>query len=681
MKIREFLPYLVLFLIALAILSPIFSQGFLTKSDSPVHLAEAEYLANNLLKQHHWINGWYPYEFAGFPIQLYSYQLGLIFLSFLILLGITPFFAYKLCILFALFLPASAIYYFLKKYFSYVPALVISIAFLLQKDYTKLILAGMWANLIALALFILIIKLLIDYKFIITKRRALIMGLLFAVLILAHPFFGVAIIYLSIIAFFFSLKQMKNTKQVILSYLLIILTSFLISLFYTYNFISTGSWLNPGSGWGLGKTFSEIVTNLVGIFFSLKPHQQALNYFLQFNPLFFKELILSIFSNLPMLLINLFGILGIIWARKEENKTIMLLLNFTLIYTLISLVIGTGFWFLLDPDKSIPFLNGILAYRFVYYSRLGLFIFAAYSLYRLSGSESKLRIINLIKSKSKLILAIISMLILSGLFLGVYSPPKDYTETFGNRQIHQETLELWSWLKLNLPKDEFRILNQNFFSNINEPLATRDSILPAMAHYYTGLNYFGAWYTTVYPIEQQAQTAYSQLFGRKISEISNEELKENLEIYNIKYAIAISPELKSRLESSGLFIKEQEFQNYIVYNLKDYQPSWIKTPKPIISKLKKFTDQEIVFEIQNPTRQQAVLKFAYHPYWQAYINESEIQIAMNGYKLIEAELPEGEYELTLKYNPKNHPTIIISLMSFIIIVLIIASNKLFKREA
>src|SRR3989344_9431787 len=111
--LRKVLPYLVLLALALSILSPIFSPGFLTKSDSPVHLAEADYLANHLIKEHFWINGWYPYEYAGIPIQLYSYQLEMIFLASLILIGIPSFFAYKFCLILALFLPASAIYFLL----------------------------------------------------------------------------------------------------------------------------------------------------------------------------------------------------------------------------------------------------------------------------------------------------------------------------------------------------------------------------------------------------------------------------------------------------------------------------------------------------------------------------------------------------------------------------------------
>ncbi|HLC57313.1 MAG TPA: hypothetical protein VJH95_01955 [Candidatus Nanoarchaeia archaeon] len=679
MKIKEFLPYLVLFLIALAILHPIFSPGFLTKSDSPVHLAEADYLANHVIKDHFWINGWYPYEYAGIPIQMYYYQIGLLLVAFLSLTGINIILAYKIILIFSLFLPSAAIFHLIKKHFNPGIAVLISAAFLFQKDYSKLLLAGMWANLIAFAVFILLFKKLLDYRFIITKKRALILGLLSAVLILAHPFFGVTLVYTILIAYFFSIKATKNIGKTTLDYIILSITAILVSLFYVYPFFDTSLWLNPGSGWGLGNSLKEMLFNLVGIFLSLKPHLTSFNYLLSLNPLFFKELIKSIIANFPMLFINILAILGLFFFKKEQNRKIKSLLTFTILFTLASLIIGSGFWFLFPFGKTIPFLNGILAYRFVYYARLGLFTFSAYTLYKIQENNNN-NLIAWAKEKKKIILSVIILIILVGFFLGLNFPPKEYTQTFNQAEISQETTELWGWLNLNLPKDQFRILNQNFFDNIGEPLVTKDSILPAMAHYYTGLSFFGTWYTTVYPIEQKAQTENSQLFGKKISNITGEELKENLEAYNVKYAIAISPELKSKLESSGLK-KAKEFPNYTVYTFQEYQPSWVKTKEPITSKLTEFTDQKMVFELENPSQQKAILKFAYHPYWKASISGKEIPLTMNNYKLMEAELPKGKYSLTLEYQPKKYPTIIISLASLIIVAAILVSNKLFKMKA
>ncbi len=277
-KFKEFLPYIALLLIAAIILSPIFSPGFLTKSDSPVHVAEADYLANNLIKKDSWINGWYPYEYAGIPIQLYYYQGGMIILAFLNIIGINIILAYKIALILALFFPAAAIYFLLQKHFNKLIAFIPALMFLFQKDLAKLMLAGMWANLMAFAIFILLFKKLLDYEFIITGKRALILGLLSAILILFHPFFIIALAYILAISFFFSLKRSNSIKsniqnsiknktkviqphKIIQPYIIIAITAVLISLFYIYPFFETRAWLNPGSGWGLGNTLKETLVN------------------------------------------------------------------------------------------------------------------------------------------------------------------------------------------------------------------------------------------------------------------------------------------------------------------------------------------------------------------------------------------------------------------------------------
>src|SRR3989344_575345 len=583
-NIQKAIPYCALLLIASIILSPIFSPGFLTKSDSPVHIVEAEYLSNNLLKKDFWINGWYPYEYAGIPIQLYYYQGGTLLVAFLALLGVNIILAYKLALVLSLFLPAAAIYFLLQKHFSKLASFIPSMMFLFQKDLTKLMLAGMWANILAFAVFILLFKKITDYKFIITKKRALVLGIFSAALILFHPFFAIALLYTIGIAFFFSLKKRKSQK-IIMPYLIIGITTITISLFYTYPFIETHTWLNPGSGWGLGVTLKETMVNLIGIFFSLKPHLTSWNYLLEGSILFLKEGVKSIVANLPMLFIDVMAIIGFFLYLKEQDKHKKDMLSFTLYFILFSLIVGSGFWFLFSFGKTTPFLNGILAYRFVYYARLGLFVFVAYALHKILSSKTHPRKYQMILYGITFSLAIILLL---GLLLGLHFPPNSYTQTFSQAPIAEETQELWTWLKSSFPNPDFRILNQNFFDNLDEPLITKDSILPAMAHKYTGMTFFGSWYTTVYPMERKAQTEHNQLFGKKISEISFQEIKENMEAYNLKYAIAVTPELKSKLESSGLFIKEKEFPHYTVYMFANYTSSWLQSEIPLNYKLEEF---------------------------------------------------------------------------------------------
>jgi len=665
--LKKTLPYLVLLILSIVILYPIFSPGFLTKSDSPVHIAEAEYLAQNVMKDHLWLNGWYPYEYAGFPIQMYYYQLGMLMVAALNLLGMNIVISYKIVLVLSLFLPTAALFFLLRKFTSSWIAFAIATAFLFQKDLSRLILAGMWANLITFSLFILLIKKLFDYQFIITKRRALILALLVAAIILGHPFFVVAVAATLILAYFFSSHLTNQPGKTFFNYALLTITASLLVLFYLYPFFDTSSWLTPESGWGLGKSLEEMFFNLLGIFFSLKPHLDAFNQLLVFNPSFFLEALKSLIFNLPMLLIDVLAILGVFHFLKEPQSQKKTFLWFILFYTFIFLIIGTGFWYLFPWGKSTAFLNGILAYRFVYYARLGLFAFAAYFLTTIIPKKQ-------FQKYYKPMIAALIVLVLAGLLVKAYSPSSGYTQTFPQAQISQDTENLWEELK-HYPKDEFRILNENFFDNIEEPWVTKDSILPAMAHSFTGQHFFGAWYTTVYPMEKKAPTENHKLFGKKLEDISGQEIQQHLQAYNIKYIIAVSPELKERFNTLPFLQQEKIFGQYTLYSYSIYTPSWISPQHPLEAELVEFSDQKIVFHVVNPKESQITIKFAYHPYWRAFANNKEIDLRTNEFYLMEADLPAGEYDLTLSYQPKNYPAIVISTTTFIMILVILKKRK------
>ena len=394
--------------------------------------------------------------------------------------------------------------------------------------------------------------------------------------------------------------------------------------------------------------------------------------------LFIKEGIKSIIQNVPMLLIDIFAVIGVIFYRKEiKFKKI---LKFTLYYTLISLIIGTGFWFLFDFGNTIPFLNGILAYRFVYYARLGLFIFAAYALYKIFDENIKQKWLQLMKIKKKYVITAILLILVIGFSLGTYFPPKSYTQTFPQAPIYKETQEVWNWLSENIQPNEVRILNQNFFDNIGEPSVTGDSIASALASKETGLFFFGSWYTTVYPIEKKAKTENKYLFGEKINTISDESIKTHMEIYNLKYAIAVSKELQERLEASNLFTIEKEFETYKIYILKEYTPSWIASEQLV--EVQEFTlaEQTMDFTVDNPVNQQVIVKFAYHPYWKAFMDGVEIPLGTNEWYLMSLQLQEGIHQIHLEYAPKNTAVNIISLGAFIGVILLLLNNKRYKRK-
>ncbi|MEK6948008.1 MAG: 6-pyruvoyl-tetrahydropterin synthase-related protein [Nanoarchaeota archaeon] len=659
---KNIIAVIIIVIVGLLIFREMFTnEGFLIKSDNPVHMIEAKYLADEIIPEHKWINGWYPYEYAGQPIQVYTYQLGIWLVVLIYYLGINIFLAYKIAFFIAALLPAIALYFILRKRYGIIPALITGTFFLFQRDYTKLYLAGMWSQAIGIALLIITIYLLDKYSDKINLKRSLTLGIIFALIILAHPFVTITAIYLIGTAAIINALKTKNYTN-IKYYLLIGITGIILTLFYLYPYFETSGWYLTEYGWGLGDNIIDILYTLTGMFLGLKPHT------IVFTPIIngqyttaITELVKSIYQNLPVLLIDLFFIIGLVYYRKEKNKEEKKLLYLVLIFIIISLILGTGFWYLFDFGRKIPLFGAALSYRFVYYAKTGLFIIAAYGLYKtINNHKEKIRKI------SYLILGIIII----GLILGSYKAPESYTETSGTTALYEETITMWKYLEHNTDKNA-RILNQNTYGNIQEPSITYDAMLSPMANYYNGLNYIGSWYTTVYPLENKFNTEDNKIFGIKIEEITEEELKKNLEIYNAKYIITLNNEWDNKLKNFKTLKEIYRSENYAVYDYETYKPEWIISKNKIDYTINNFNDQDIKIKINNLHQQNnIVIKIAEHPYWKAYINEKEIEVNSDENKLIKIEIPEGEYELDIKYQPRKIKYVLLSFIGLISLIIL-----------
>ena len=196
-------------------------------------------------------------------------------------------------------------------------------------------------------------------------------------------------------------------------------------------------------------------------------------------------------------------------------------------------------------------------------------------------------------------------------------------------------------------------------------------MLSPMANYYNGLNYIGSWYTTVYPLENKFNTEDNKIFGIKIEEITEEELKKNLEIYNAKYIITLNNEWDNKLKNFKTLKEIYRSENYAVYDYETYKPEWIISKNKIDYTINNFNDQDIKIKINNLHQQNnIVIKIAEHPYWKAYINEKEIEVNSDENKLIKIEIPEGEYELDIKYQPRKIKYVLLSFIGLISLIIL-----------
>lgn len=660
---KRLAPYLVIVLVGVLVYLDIFlSPGFLVKSDNPVHMVEAKYLADVLIPKYHWINGWYPFELAGNPTQMYSYQLGIWLVALVYNFGVPLFLAYKLGFLLAVLSIPWTLFFALRKRVPGEIALACAASFLLLADVAKLFLAGMWAYAIGVALLIVLMDHLASGGLKLNKNTFVKAGVLLGLIILAHPFVTVAGFYTLGIAWLLSLaKKGKDKIKGMFWYGAAALLGVLLSLFYLYPYVETFGWFGTEYGWGLGSSVGEMVYKLIGIFFSLKPFLLVVDV-LESNALgeIMKTLVITMVKTLPGMMIGALAVVGAFLYKKRGRSDDFL--NLVAGFVVVSLVIGTGFWFLFDWGRNVPFFGAVLSYRFVYMAKVGLVVFAGIGL-----SEMKWKF-------KKVGIAIVCGIIVLGALLGAYNPPESYTATSDKTPIFEETLRMWGWIKENVPK-ETRILNQNFFGNIKEPLVTFDSILPAMANYYTGHEYVGSWYTTVFPLEDELKTEEFFLFGKKIEDNAVEEVVEKMKVFNIGYVIAVEGKLKKLLTDSEYFEAVYTSENYKIFKVKESVPSLVEGHGvEVVS----YGEQRVRLKVLENHARIVTVKIAYHPYWKALRDSEELQLVEDENKLMSVVLPEGAYDMDVVYKPRNWVFIGASVLVWLSVLFFVV-RKTYKR--
>jgi len=653
---------IIIILFGILLFRNIFNPGLLTEADNPVHLVEAEYMKSTLIPEYNWINGWYPNVFMGIPIQLYSHQLGIWLVVLLSYTGLSMVASYKIIILLSFILPALLLFYLLKKKFGLIAAFIPAFFFLFQREYNHLLLAGMWNSGIGLIFLLLELYYLDKYKDPSPKAIAVI-SLLQSLAILSHLFIGLSGFILILAATL--LNIFKNKKSLL--WLLCIPLSLLTITFYIIPFIETKSWINESFGWGLGNTFIEMMYKLIGIFLSLKQNTFFLNSLFDSDfGLALIEFFKGILINLPTIIIDVLGILGIYYYIKLRNhEKFKNFLDIVLLFLVFMLIIGSGFWFLFAIGNKIPFLKGIVSYKFVYYARISLYIFAAFYLSIIIKKVIKKDLIrNLIKYL--LILSFLLMVIFNNLYL----PGKEVPQTFPQAEIHDETIELWSWLKENLNETDSIIDPVTF----NGQISSQSTIL-ALTPLYTNSSILSTWVSSYYPIEKYLSSDNLRVFSIPRNNITSLEIKEKMLHFNSKYLLTIEPEMKNLLNKDPDFRLEKEFKTYSVYSIRNFKNSFVEGDNIDFNIIKK-SEQELKISIINKNKNEVklIIKIAYHPYWNGFIENKKIKLEKSNTELIQLNVPEGNNIITLEYDSKNKVGIIISIFFLITLLFLIIRN-------
>src|SRR3989344_1011487 len=688
-KLIKVYPYILIVLFSVLMFYKIFRPGFMVFLDNPSHLSMYQYYIENIILNQNFIFGFNPSDFAGFPIGSIYSQIGFILLTPMnLILKIRLELAYKILVFFAYLTPSLLIYFICLKHFSKIPSLTVSLIYLITwKDVVLTVFGGMWTYYIGISFLLVFLYFLLKFYEKSSFKYVLILSLLLSLIILSHPFATFAALYLMFSFFLANLILRKScVKRTTLGLGVALLISVLITAVYTFPLVSDLSpWLRSYA-WGLATNYPQTIYRLLlPLAFAVPQNlmvSDLVNPLLGHNYLiFFKNAWQFFVASFPRLIVLIFTIIGLrsYIKTKKDSSDKMFFLTSLLIFSIISIIVSSGFWHLHEFLHNLPILSGLISHRFQIYTEMGMLIFAAYGITELW--RKRVFKVNNFFYKRRNILAIIAVLFILINFSSYYPQDKIVKTSESSIVFKEEVLPLWNWINNNVNGKETRVLYQSFWKN-TDPEYGSDSI-HAMSVHYTNVNYIGGWTGgTPNPTEfTLTSTKGSRFLGKTIETISDKEVVERLKILNTKYVVTIEPKLKNKLKSSKNFEKEYSVGRFDVYSLKDYAPEWFELKYKTEYTINAFESQKIDIDIKNTQKDNKVLiKVANNPYWHAYIGNEEVEIKDNGLGLMELDLQKtGNLNLILIYDPVKKAYLLLTLVG-IMLLIVLSIHVLIRRN-
>ncbi len=673
-RVTRLLPYLAIVLFAFMMAYPIFGSGFMTNLDNPIHLATSYAFIENL-KETKWISGWSMDAFIGYPLQLFPrYQLGIWIVAILNLILFIPVeLAYKIVLFSSYVFPALVIFFIGRKFFKdTLSALIPSILFLLiRRDVVVTAFSGQWNSLLGLG-FLLIFVYLTHKSFYNPSFKSVVkLALLFALILLSYMFAAIAaMIFFSIYFLVFSVKKQFSIKFLFYGVGLFLI-GFALCAFYLLPILDMPGLSNAYSGSALAYSFFPLVYRVLGTFLFAVPKnvvtQQLFDAFSSNFIAFLKLAWLYFVASLPQLLIFISGLLGLTYFfenwKKKEPATIFLIVIF--IFMIVSLILGSGFWFSIPSLRNLPILESLLAYRFLLYANVGLLIFACYALSNIKNGVyfKRFRIFNGLIAKKGIILVFIFLFFIAN--INTYLPAKEETLTIGRSSVDADFYSTVTWIKDNVEGKNTKIVYQDFYGN-TEDTSIGSSHLPSMFFYYTNVYSLGSWYdSSSYPTDSLSLTSSGRIFGKKLDEVENAFIQDKMKLVNAKYIVSSNDKLKNKLLDSKLFKEEFSNEHFTVFSLNSYKPEWISYKGNLSYEVTRFENRLVSFNYNSDSEKEILVKVSYHPYWHAYIDNKEIKVLRSDDSLMALKLPEGSHSVMLSYKPFRLPYFIVTLITLI----------------
>ena len=652
--VSKSIPYVIIAIASIFMFRGIFAKGFMSGYDNSFHYFDVYYLINTLIPDYHWISGWSLQSLAGFPVMVDYYQTGHILVAFLNKILFMPLvLSYKAMVLLSYMVMAAGFYKLSSSRFGKVASLLIALCFMLQKDiYNDRILGGMWNNYLAIGILFIFLDVLDRSILNLTRKKVMILGLLLGFIILTHLYVAIFAFLLLVIYAFPYAKYVIESKRYlgkICLYVFIPTIAFLVSLYYLYGFVVSRNY------------FADIATKdlFTGLIWSAKSFFSPI----ERGPTFF----LTLAINMPIFARILFSFFGVFLFFRETNSKIKRFLNCTIAFIFVSVVLFSDiFANLFSWWSNIPFIGDLQTNRFLIYIQIGMYIFAAFGLFK---------ILTKIRKKKLFIFIFTSLLAIS--FLAHYAHFARYTtRTLEESDKMEDIKKVWSWINDNVPEGVSRVVYQNTIGNMEDPILNRSDVF-ALSGVFANIPQIGvARSASPFPQEKFMRNDHGRIFGKPVEFADIVYMKDIMYRFNAPYIVTVEPTLEKKLKGSNIFFHEQKIGEFDIFKLKSFQENWLTFKKPASYKVEVIENHALTFSISNKsTGNEAFLKFSYHPLWQAFLNKNPVEIQQDSYGMMKLALADkGEYLLELKYKPINYLLAIISLVTFGFCVFILAKK-------
>ncbi len=661
-----FFSYLAIILSSLFLMGPLFEKGIPLLLDNPKHLSETIYLANHLLPETNWINGWCMSDFAGFPILLYHYILGKTLVALIsISTGIDIVTSYKMMMLFALLFPSCTIFFLFSKFFGNKASLAAVFFFILQTSHILKISQGMWNNYFALGFLPLFVYALLKLLNSNSARYIAIASLLFALTFISHQYVAIAEVFFAFAILLSAIfSEEKMFFGVFKKLFFVGIISVALSLFYLFPFIEAGKWLSANKMFGGGEihpiaSLYHNVKILLNIPEDISIRRQLINGNLM---LFLGNLFKMPFIKAVMLILDITAISGLLISFKDRGKNIAI--SAFLLFTLLLLIISSDLWRAVGFLNNLPFARGIENNRLILFSQFGFLFFSARGLKYLFDR---------VKTK-KIVFGILLAVTLGGLFsLSSYLQKNNFLITSGNFSSFSQIEDFWEWTGKNVDAKSERILIQRTKGNIKDSILNESHILSLTWHY-SGVNHIGAWNSGFpYATEKLVSTAQGTIFQMRENNIEEEKLIEHMSAFNTGFIAAVSPGLKEFLDKSYNFEASADFGIIKVFKLLTFKPSWIDFIRGdgAITKLS-LKNNRVVAMINTKSKKNTIrIKIQNHPYWKASLDGQTIQISDDDYKLMKIRINKtGPHKLIIVYSSKALFPLFTSITALLLTILL-----------